>query len=332
MAGLTLANQPVGFTEIESLVQQIEAANVDLFESAFEAVVEDLNDLEGSLDRLVALFQKWLGSISIDDVKELLVPQVAASLDSIPVGIQFPRTILREVDEDGKPVPDPQHPGEDKPALVTFDLASLSYSTADGLEFNLADSLNVNFPRSEIFRSGLILELHDFKIDFSRTTNIPEAIADGPAGRLCRRVREGWDDNFSGFLEPGPQLIGRHQSAEPVDRNRRLLRHARAGSRHRRGILRRWSNSLSAISSASASTTFSITLKQNAIKESNIKGTLIIPGFKDARTAPPIIDIDVAIRQNGDFDITAKEKHGLVFQCGDVFDLTLKSAYFGQER
>jgi hypothetical protein len=334
LVGLTLANQPVGFTEIEYLVQQIEEANVDVFESAFEAVIEDLNDLDGSIDRLVALFRKWLGTISIDDLKKLLVPQVSASLDSIPVGIQFPATVLREVDEDGKPVPDPLHQSEDKPAMLSFNVASLNYSTVGGLEFNLADSLEIDFPRSEILRSGLILELHEVKVDFSRTTNIPEAIADGrPEDFVGVYVKDG-TISFPAFWKSAPGSTG-------VIKARNLL----IGTGGFSGTL-----ALEAITAGSSTAVagpvvkftfgkdfsvsldrFSITLKQNAIKESEIEGTLVIPGLKDATGQPAEIRIKVAIRQDGDFDITAHEDQGFkTFECGKIFNLTLKSVFCGK--
>jgi hypothetical protein len=330
LAGLTLSNAPSGSTEIEYIIQQIETSGVDVFESTFEAVIEDLNNLDESVDRLVALFRKWLGSISSDDIKELLVPQVSASIDAMPVGIQFPSSILREVDADGKPAHDPQHPLEDKPTLLSFNVASLKYSTARGLEFDLADSLNIEFPKSEILRSGLILELHDLKIDFSRTANIPEATADGrPADFVGVYVKDGtitfpafWnqDSNSSGVIKARNLLIGTGGFSGTLGLEAVTAGHPKPLVKFTFGD--KFSVSLDA---------FSITLKQNAIKESNIKGTLIIPGFKDAANGPAIIEIDVAIHQNGNFDITAKEKHGLVFKCGKVFDLTLKSAYLGKK-
>lgn len=330
LAGLTLANQPAGFTEIEYIIEQVAAADVDVFESAFEAVVEDLNDIEGSIDRLVALFRKWLGEITVDEIKELLIPQVSASIDAMPIGIQFPSSILREVDAEGKPVKDPNHPNEDKPAMLSFNLASLKYSTAEGLEFNLADSLDIDFPRSEILSSGLILELHEVKVDFSRTTNIPEAIADGrPEDFVGVYVKNGtitfpafWnqDSNSSGVIKARNLLIGTGGFSGTLALESVIQGHPSPVVQFTFGD--KFSVSLDA---------FSITLKQNTIKESEIKGTLIIPGFMDAANQPAKIEIDVAIRQNGDFDITAKEKHGLVFKCGGVFELTLKSAYLGKK-
>jgi len=329
LATLSLNDVPAWRDNIGHIVETIIEAGLDVFEVAFEAIIQDLSDLDGTVERLIKLFQSWLGDITRSDIEDLLIPQVSASLDAVSVGIQFPSTILREVDAQGKPLPDPLNPGEDKPARLAFDVASLKYSTASGLEFHLADSLNINFPKSEILKSGLILELHDLKVDFSRTTNIPEAIADGrPPDFVGVYVKDG-TITFPAFWKSAPGSTG-------VIKARNLL----IGTGGFSGTIAMEALTAGTLSpivnfkfgdSFSVSLdAFSLTLKQNAITDSTIKGTLVIPGFKDAAKQPAKIDIDVAIRQDGDFDITAKEKAGLVIS-GDVFDLTLKSAYFGKK-
>jgi len=79
-------------------------------------------------------------------------------------------------------------------------------------------------------------------------------------------------------------------------------------------------------------TDFEITLLHGSVTETEIKGTLEIPGFQKGAddTAPVIIDIDVDIRQNGDFDITGRAVGGLTISCGKIFDLTLKSVRLGK--
>ena len=77
---------------------------------------------------------------------------------------------------------------------------------------------------------------------------------------------------------------------------------------------------------------FGVTLKQNAITGSTIEGTLMIPGFKDTQDKPAEIKIKVAIRQDGDFDITAREEDGFKeIVVPDVFKITLKSVFFGKK-
>jgi len=78
-------------------------------------------------------------------------------------------------------------------------------------------------------------------------------------------------------------------------------------------------------------TGFSITLNHGVVTDSTIEGTLVIPGFKDGSGNPAKILIQAGIHQNGDFDITAHEDHDLqTISCAGVFDLDLKSVFFGK--
>lgn len=306
--------------------------DLDVCRLAFDTVTRIIQDPGEKFESLMVLFGSWFGGFDWKDVEELLIPQVSVAINPVPIGIQFPATILREVDADGKPV---LHLGEDKPAMLSFDVASLKYSTADGFKFEIADSLNFDFPRSEILKSGLILELHDAKIDFSRTTNIPEAIADGrPADFVGVYVRDG-TISFPAFWKSAPGSTG------VIKANNLLI-----GTGGFSGTL-----ALKAITTAGNAPVadpvvnftfgkdfslsldaFKIVLKQNAIKESEIEGTLMIPGLKDANEDPAKIKIKVAIRQDGDFDITGHEDDGFkTFKCGNIFDLTLKTVFLGKD-
>lgn len=344
-APLLINSFPTDEEVISDLLSQLvtNGNDFDGYQIILDKYIVSINSPEEILERLELLFAKWLGAFPINDIKEMLTPELSASIDALSVGIQFPSTILRQVNAQGKPIPDPQHPGEDKPAVLSFDVASLKYSTGGGLEFDLADSLEIDFPRSEILRSGLILELHNVKVDFSRTTNIPEAIADNrPEDFVGVYVKDGtitfpafWKSapgstgvikarnlligtgGFSGTLAlEAIMLAGNAPVADPVVK-------FTFGKDPSQDASKEFSVSLDG---------FKIVLKQNAIKESEIKGTLVIPGLKDALNNPAKIKIKVAIRQDGDFDITGYEDDGFkTFKCGEIFDLTLKTVFLGKE-
>ena len=262
-------------------------------------------------------------------------PEFSLRLPSLTAGIRFPSNILREVDANGDPLSDPQNPAEDKPAMLTFKVASLAYSTAAGLEFDMADDLEIDFPRAEILRSGFIIDIQELKLDLSRKTNIPEAVADGrPADFVGVYIKEG-TISFPAFWNHSSNSTG-------VIKARNLL----VGTGGISGTL-----GLEAVAAGVSSTlsapvvelkfgkdfavsldAFSVTFKQNAITDSNIEGTLVIPGLKDATGQTARIRIKVAIRQDGDFDVTAHEDDGFKeFECGGVFKLRLKSVYFGRK-
>jgi hypothetical protein len=308
------------------------ANDFDAYQIILDQYILSVNSLDEIFDKLELLFAKWLGAFSIDNIKELLVPQLAASIDAISVGIQFPSNILREVDADGKPI---LQAGADKPAVLSCDIAALKYSTAGGLEFDFADSLNLNFPRSEILRSGLILELHDVKIDFSRTTNIPEAVADGrPEDFVGVYVKDG-TISFPAFWKSAPGSTG------VIKANNLLI--GTGGFSGTLALNATTTGGNAPVADPVLNFTFGkdfslsldafkIVLKQNAIKESVIEGTLMIPGLKDTNDDPAKIKIKVAIRQDGDFDITGHEADGFkTFKCGNIFDLTLKTVFVGKE-
>jgi hypothetical protein len=332
-APLELHSFPSEAEVIADLLMQLvsNGNDFDAYQIILEQYVVSFSSLDDIFSKLELLFQRWLGAFSIDNIGELLIPQVSASIDSLSVGVQFPSKILREVDAQGKPVPNPQNPEEDKPALLSFDVASLKYSTATGLDFDLADSLNINFPRSEILKSGLILDLHVVKVDFSRKTNIPEAIADGrPEDFVGVYVKDG-TITFPAFWKSAPGSTGMIKA--------RNLLIGTGGFSGTLGLEAATLDVTKPLVKFVFGTNFSvsldkfgITFKQNAITDSTIEGTLVIPGFKDANGDLAEIRIKVAIRQDGDFDITAHEEDGfkeIVFP--GVFKIALKSVFFGKK-
>ncbi|MBW8879533.1 MAG: hypothetical protein JF614_31760 [Acidobacteria bacterium] len=314
---------------IENLVDALEAQSVDILDVIFNDYLLDA-DIPAALRNVALLFSRRLGSFSEERLRRMLTPEVSASIDAISVGIQFPPIVLREVDAAGEPLPDPQNPGQDNPTMVTFDVASLSYSTAKGLEFDLAQNLNINFPRSEILKTGLILDVHGLKVDFSRTTNIPEAIADGRSADFVGvYVMDGtisfpafWNEDAGSTakIKARNLLIGTGGFSGTLALEATVANVAKPVVRVKFG--ENFSISLDK---------FSITFKQNAITGSTVEGTLVIPGFKDANNNPADIRIKVAIRQDGDFDVTAHEDDGFKpITFPGVFVLTLKSVFFGK--
>jgi hypothetical protein len=330
---LAVTSLPTDEEIIEDLLEQLldNGNDLDAYLIVFEHYIQSAGSADDILRRIEELFARWLGRFSSIDLQELLIPRIRASIDALRIGLQFPRAVLREVDASGKPVPDPNNPGEDKPALLAFDMASLRFSTEKGFEFDLAPSFNVSVPRCEILKSGLILDIHDLKVDFSRTTNIPEATADGrPADFVGVYVKDG-TITFPASWNPDP-------ASTAIIKARNLL----IGTGGISGTL--------ALEAAAANVAkpvvkltfgkdfsvsldkFKITLKQNAITDTVIEGTLVIPGFKDANDNPAEIRIKVDIRQDGDFDITAHEDDGFkTISFPGVFDVTLKSVFFGKK-
>jgi hypothetical protein len=171
-------------SHIENVVDALSSRSVDVNEIIFQDYIlaQAASDSASAFRSIEKLFRRRLGFFSKERIRQLLVPEVAASLDSVIVGLQFPPSVLREVDFQGDPLPGLLDPAADRPTLATFEVATVKFSSAKGLEFDVAENLTIELPRSEVLKTGIILKADGLKVDFSRTTNIQEATADGRPG------------------------------------------------------------------------------------------------------------------------------------------------------
>src|ERR1051325_3261681 len=327
---ITVAPDPDPDVFIDNIVDALETHSLGVINVIFDDYIADV-DPNAAVEKLEHLFSTWLGSFSTERLRRLLLPELTASIDKLAIGVQIPAAILREVDAAGNPVTNPEDGSDEKPVLISCDAASVHYSTDDGVTFDVAENAVITVPRSEVLRSGLILDIHQIKLDVSRTTNIPEATADGrPMDFVGVYIKDG----TSSF-----PLSWRPQSdSTAVIKARNLL----LGTGGISGTL--------ALEAQSAGTpspvvklvlgdnfrisldTFQLTFKQNAITSSVIEGTLVIPGFKDSANHDAEIKIKVDIRGNGDFDVTAHEDQGFKeIEFPGVFAINVKSVFFGKK-
>ncbi|HEX5733178.1 MAG TPA: hypothetical protein VF131_10110 [Blastocatellia bacterium] len=310
--------------KIDIIVKHIEDLDQDIFEIVLSQLLSSFNSIDVAIEKTKRLFQSLIGAITEEDIERLLIPRVRASINSIRLALEFPRSVFQPLLPDGTINPDEQIRSQ-----LSFDVGSVSYSTETGFEF--VNESSFDFTKSMILNSGLTLELHDMKLDLSRTKNIPEATADGrPLDFVGVYVKDG-TISFPAFWNQDPDSTG-------IIKARKLLvgtggfsgtfsMEAKDGNDPAPLVKIKFGKDFSISLDA-----FSITLKQNAIIDSTIEGTLVIPGFKDANNNPAEIRIKVAIRQDGDFDITAHEDDGfkdIVFP--NVFNITLKSVFFGKK-
>lgn len=328
---------PPNTTVIEHLVQQIEGLGLDVFMSVFNDFIQTVNSFDEIMENIKKLFKKWLGEIDIEDVKRMLIPQVALSIDSLNLGILFPTSVLRQVDTStsvSQPVPtyEPLQDvnGDDVPSILKFDVGSLMYSTENGIEFGGNFNFQ-DFPVSEILRTGFCIGFSGMKLDLSRSTNIAEADADGrPADFVGAYIEE------ATILFPA---FWQHDSGAStgVLKGRNLL----IGTGGLSGTI-----GMEAVTMGDPSPlikvcfgsgfqvsleAFSLTFQQNAIVESTIKGKMVIPKFEDANGDPAELEIDIHIGQDGDFSVTVSEADGIPICIPDVLLLTLRSASIGRQ-
>ncbi len=345
LAALTLTNPPVGYSEIEYILQQVTAisqsvqADIDIFQAAFETAVEDLSDLDGSIDKLVALFQGWFGDITRDDLEALLLPQFSLGLDQVAMAVDIPRSVLVPIDANNDPIDDP--PDDPPKSRLNFTAGGLSYDSATGFDISVNDDVAATLTRSMIPGFGLTLDFEDIKIDLSRTSNIAEADADGrPAdfmgvfvGKAILGLPAKW---FSNYQPPnGPTttlavvardmligtgglsgLIGLEVLAigAPADGTTELsfVLGQKPSSGARKGFVLGFSR-------------FDMKFRQNVLLESSIKGSLTVPKFQAAPIA-----IELFLSHDGDFEVTASTPGGHDFTWPDVFTFKAQEVKVGK--
>lgn len=330
LSGLTLSNLPTTVGEAEHIVTQIKAANVDVFIAAFEAAVEDLSNIEQGLDNVAALFRRWLGGVSREEVEALLVPHFSVELKNVNMALEVPRSILVPLDVAGNVK------GAPEVSRVRFIAGALRYDPRTGFAIDLNGEAKLD--KSEIPGFGLTLEVSDVKVDLSEEADIPEVAADlrpaGFKGAYIERVAIGlpprWfeaKNKSSASLE----LVGRNLligtgglsgeiGLEAIDKDNAsanttldfvLGPEPSAGAR--KGFTLGFSS-------------FKMRFKQNALLESAIKGALTVPKFD----ADPV-DIELYLDRDGDFEVTASIAAGHVFKFGDVFTYTARRLRVGKD-
>lgn len=304
------------------------AANINGAGGAvFALYLLDALSEDSTRDRISTFFEEFFDGGRIEDyIKQLLTPKIDATL-KLSLAIEFPRTVLEPLDKvGGEPLTD-----QTIKTLLIFEAGSFFFCTNRGIGFDETLEAELNHP-CRIAGTSFGISLKGAKLDISRTTNIPEATADGrPVDFVGVYIEEAtlsfpafWnhdEQNSTGIIKGSRLLLGTGGTSGTLALEAVSGNHASPVVKVRFG--KDFSVSLDK---------FSITLKQNAITGSTIEGTLVIPGFKDANNKPAEIRIKVGIKPGGDFDITAHEDDGFkTIKCGEVFNLTLKSVFFGKK-
>lgn len=306
--------------DIIDIAIQVEQRGFDNYAVIFEDYV-NVGSINEVLDKLKLLFDKWFGNIDIEELfKKLFIPKFRAGIDNISLGLQFPESVFQPVT--------PAFPGEK--TILTFNVGSISYDSENGFAFNSLSTFN--FPKSYILGTKFYLEVQGLKLDLSRTENIPEAIADGrPNDFVGVFMQQGtigfpadWnhdDPNSTGELYVSNLLAGTGGISGTIG-----LR-AKSSGNPAPFIKAKFGSGFEVELHQ-----FDLTFQQNKIIGSNIKGSMLIPGFKDNSNNPAKIFIDIHIGQNGEFNIVASVTNAVtVLKIPNVFAFDVKSIFFGKQ-
>jgi hypothetical protein len=341
---------PTFDSDVDHIVETFEALSttldldLDLCLLAFETVTRDLDNDDDKLDALLALFSAWFGGFGWQDLEEILIPQFSLAVAQLPVALEFPRKWLVPLDANNAPTTD-----EAIKSQLKFNAGAIKYSTQTGLTFTGENSFS--FTKSAIGKSGLTLEIVDAKVDFSRTTNIPEADAAGYpvdfVGVYVHYVEIGLPQQWFAKYQSSPNdpvtlgIVGRDlligtggfsgelglevlaaggapqpvKTDPPPQKQLEFVLGPQPASTSdaRKGFKLGFSS-------------FDMTFRQNAILKTEVKGSLTVPRFD-----PNPIDIKLAFTADGDFEVSASIVGGHAFRIPNVFIFKAKSLQVGKD-
>lgn len=278
--------------------------------------------LDNAFDKLKLLIAKWVGPLDEANLRRIVIPRFRASLDKVSLGLTLPRSVFVPLEANNDPRPEPAQ------SMVRLNGGSFEVDSEKGFLFRR--DLSFSFDRSEILGTGFIIELEGIKLDLSEKVNIPEADEDGRPvdfrGVYVQSAKidfpQFWNHSGgSGRLNARNLLIGTGGLSGTIGLE------AVNGTDPAPLINVAFGGGFRATLDA-----FSMTFKQNAITDSRIKGSLTIPGFKDATgTKDATIDIDVHIAGDGDFKVTASNAVGVRIGIPQVFHFDVTSATIGRK-
>ncbi len=177
-------------TEIEEVILGLhQQASVTAYQAIFTLYIA-IGPLQEQEDRLNAFFSAFVPEDIPSFIKEIIFPKIRATLE-LSAGLEFPRNILKPVyDANGNNPYDPTSTGvpfdvipEDgttgyPKVVLRFGEALFYADTEQGLGYNMDIVLNTNVP-AQIGNTGLIIDVHNLKIDLSSTQNFIEADMQG---------------------------------------------------------------------------------------------------------------------------------------------------------
>ncbi|MDR2207253.1 MAG: hypothetical protein LBE36_13975 [Flavobacteriaceae bacterium] len=183
---------PTDTTTLSEIVQNIYGKTGKYASLAAFSTYLLSNDIQDTSGKVKTYFRALIPQDIDEFIKEVIIPKFRATL-LLSAGIEFPRNMLIPVYKEGStdnngndisyqliPAANPNAPlTEQEPkAVFTFAEALFYADTTQGFGYNMDLVINSISP-VQIGNTGLILDIHNLKIDLSTTSNFPEADLDG---------------------------------------------------------------------------------------------------------------------------------------------------------
>lgn len=302
------------FIDVNDIIGQITSSH-----DVLEVLIDEF--LKKSFDDFSRLIAQWTGALDEKRLKDIVIPRFSGAINDINLGITLPRSVFIPLDSSGNQIPAPAQ------SMLTMNAGSILFDSVEGMDFKT--NFSFDFTHSEIMNTGFTIALDDVKVDLSEKKNIPEANLDGrPADFMGVYIKEG-TLTFPAFWNQDPNSSG-------VIKTKNML----AGTGGLSGVF-----TLAAANGIDPDpivelklgedfiielNQFELTLSQGTFVDSKISGGLHIPGFKDMQGNDAYIEVDIEIKEDGDFSITAKERDGINIQIASVLDFTIYSLTFGK--
>ncbi|MDR3706608.1 MAG: hypothetical protein P4L28_11975 [Paludibacteraceae bacterium] len=317
-------------TTYDTILSGLKNAEISIVDLIKKYVIEDLDSIKDIEEKLISFFVEAKVDTYGNEFYGLFKPTLSVSINDLTLAIAFPRTMLT-------PVGDTTGTAQ---SMLRFKVGTLSYSTANGLEFDGEN--NISFDKSNIGSTGMVISFSNMKLDLSSNSNIAEATAAGYSndfvgvyvGQAEIDLPEKW---FTAISSTSGETLGIYGTDMLLG----------TGGISGTFGLKAVNTTTKEISSPSGNNemeftlgsgfklgfkNFDITLKQGEFVDTNIAGSLILPFFKDSVDTSKNAKIGFAMSfdKDGDFNITAST-NGLTAKIPSVANITFKTLSAGKE-
>jgi hypothetical protein len=159
--------------KLQELIVQVNLLDKKIAPAVFSLYLLT-TDLNTTKEKIKTFFSSFIPDDFEAYIKKIITPKARLTLE-LTAAIEFPRKILVPWKNNGSE----RDEDETKIARFKFAKALLYADTQAGIGYNLELAGTLDPPFCEIGKSGILIQIESLKLDLSKTSNIPEADADG---------------------------------------------------------------------------------------------------------------------------------------------------------